>query len=403
MADDLEHLERRAVISGAGQSEIGRRLYRDPLGLTVDACLAAIADAGLTPADIDGLSTYPGGGGGPQGFNGAGLTEVHDALRLNLNWFSGGLERPGQLGAVIDACLAVACGLATHVLCYRSVWEGSAQGEKGRAAVMPGGSNRAAPPRAEGFMEWTLPFGAPSAAPWIAMFAQRHFHEFGTTREQLGQIALNARKNAALNPNAIYRDPMTMDDYLSARMIATPFCLYDCDVPCDGATAVIVSRVDTAPDLRRPPIQVEAVGTALHGRPSWDQFDDLTTMACRDAGAHLWSRTDIKPSDVQLAEMYDGFSFIALAWIEAMRFCGKGEAGPFLEGGRNIALDGVLPLNTNGGQLSSGRLHGFGFLHEACVQLWGEAGDRQVPDDPEVGVACAGGGPLAGAMLLTRR
>jgi acetyl-CoA acetyltransferase len=403
VADDLEHLERRAVISGAGQSDVGRRLFRDPLELTVDACLAAIADAGLTPADIDGLSTYPGGSAGPQGFNGAGLMEVHDALRLNLNWFSGGLERPGQLAAVIDACLAVACGLATHVLCYRSVWEGSAQGTGGRAAVMPGGSNRAAPPRAEGFMEWTLPFGAPSAAPWIAMFAQRHFHEYGTTREQLAQIALNARKNAALNPKGIYRDPMTMDDYLAARMIASPFCLFDCDVPCDGATAVIVSRVDTAPDLRRPPIQVEAVGTALHGRPSWDQFDDLTTMACRDAGAQLWTRTDLKPSDVQLAEMYDGFSFITLAWLEAMQFCGKGEGGPFIEGGHNIALDGRLPLNTNGGQLSSGRLHGFGFIHEACVQLWGEAGDRQVPNGPEVGVACAGGGPLAGALLLTHR
>jgi acetyl-CoA acetyltransferase len=251
-------------------------------------------------------------------------------------------------------------------------------------------------------MEWTLPFGAPSAAPWIAMFAQRHFHEYGTTREQLAQIALNARKNAALNPKGIYRDPMTMDDYLSARMIATPFCLFDCDVPCDGATAVIVSRAETAPDLRRPPIQVDAVGTALHGRPSWDQFDDLTTMACRDAGAQLWTRTDIKPSDVQLAEMYDGFSFITLAWLEAMQLCGKGEGGPFIEGGHNIALDGRLPLNTNGGQLSSGRLHGFGFIHEACVQLWGEAGDRQVPNGPEVGVACAGGGPLAGAMLLTR-
>ena len=282
---------------------------------------------------------------------------------------------------MIDACLAVACGLATHVLCFRSVWEGSAQGAGGRAAVMPGGENRgsggnaAAPPgrmpRADGIMEWTLPYGAPSAAPWIAMFAQRHFHEYGTTREQLAQIALNARKNAALNPKGIYKDPMTMDDYLSARMISSPFCLFDCDVPCDGGTAMIVSRADTAPDLRKPPIQVEAVGTALHGRPSWDQFDDLATMACRDAGAQLWTRTDLKPSDVQLAEMYDGFSFITMAWLEAMQFCGVGESGPFVEGGQRIALDGQLPLNTNGGQLSSGRLHGFGFLHEACIAALG--------------------------------
>ncbi len=411
--DPNEILERRAVISGAGQSDIGRRLFRDPLELTVDACLAAIADAGLTPEEIDGISTYPGAGGGPKGFSGGGVTDIQDALRLNLNWYSGGLERPGQLGAVIDACLAVACGLATHVLCFRSVWEGSAQGAGGRAAVMPGGESRgeggaaaARPgkaPRADGIMEWTLPYGAPSAAPWIAMFAQRHFHEYGTTREQLAQIALNARKNAALNPKGIYRDPMSMDDYLAARMISSPFCLFDCDIPCDGGTAVIVSRADTAADLRKPPIQVEAVGTAIHGRPSWDQFDDLATMACRDAGAQLWTRTDLTPADVQLAEMYDGFSFITMAWLEAMQFCGVGESGPFVEGGQRIALDGVLPLNTNGGQLSSGRLHGFGFIHEACVQLWGEAGARQVPNDPEVGVACAGGGPLAGALLLTHR
>jgi acetyl-CoA acetyltransferase len=105
---------------------------------------------------------------------------------------------------------------------------------------------------------------------------------------------------------------------------------------------------------------------------------------------------------VQVAELYDGFSFITMAWLEALGFCGKGEAGPFVEGGHNIARDGVLPLNTHGGQLSAGRLHGFGFLHEACVQLWGEAGDRQVPGTPEVGVAGAGGGPLAGSLLLTR-
>ncbi|HEU5301544.1 MAG TPA: thiolase family protein [Acidimicrobiia bacterium] len=394
--------ERRALISGAGQSDIGRRLHRDPLELTLDACLGAIEDAGLTTADIDGISTYPGGMDAPAGFSGAGVTDVHDALRLDLNWWTGGVERPSQLGSVIDACLAVSAGLAKHVLCFRSVAEGSAQGSGGRAAVMPGGGGGGAY-RASGFMEWLLPYSAPSAATWIAMMANRHFYEYGTTREQLAQIALNARKNAALNPNGIYRDPMTMDDYLNARMISYPFCLFDCDVPCDGGTAVIVSRIDTAADLRKAPIQVEAVGTALHGRPSWDQFDDLTTMAMRDAGPQLWGRTDLKPSDVQLAEMYDGFSFITMCWLEAMGFCGKGESGSFVEGGQRIALDGELPLNTNGGQLSSGRLHGYGFIHEACVQLWGEAGDRQVPGDPEVGVACAGGGPMAGALLLTRR
>jgi acetyl-CoA acetyltransferase len=403
VTDANEIIERRACISGAGQSDVGRRLYRDPLELTLDACLAAIDDAGLTVADIDGLSTYP-GNFGPPGFSGGGAYEVMDALRLQCGWYDSGLETSGQLGSVVKACLAVASGLANHVLCFRSVWEGSAQGDKGRAAVMPGGGDGGGGRgfKATGFMQWNLTFSVPSAAVWIALFAQRHFHLYGTTREQLAWIALNGRANAALNPKAIYRDPMTLDDYMSARMISTPFCLYDCDVPCDGATAVVVSRIDRARDLRHPPLRVEAVGTAIRGRPSWDQFDDLSTMANRDAAAQLWTRTDLKPSDVQIAECYDGFSWITLSWLEALGFCGVGEGGPFIEGGGRIARDGQLPLNTHGGQLSAGRLHGYGFLHEAAVQMWGEAGDRQLSRVPEVGVVAAGGGQTCGCLLLVR-
>ncbi len=395
----MEILERKAAVTGIGQSEVARRLERDPLALTVDACLAAIEDAGLDRSDIDGLATYPGAmmGGPASGFSGAGVVEVQDALRLNLDWYTGGIELPGQLGSVVNACMAVATGLARHVLCFRTVWEGSAQRGGPRVGIGAGG-----PRRVSGFMQWTLPYGAASAANWVAMFAQRHFHEYGTTREQLAWIALNARRNAAGNPRAIYRDPLTLDDYLAARTISTPFCLYDCDVPCDGSTAMIVSRMDAARDLRRPPLRVEAVGCALHGRPSWDQFDDLTTMALRDASRMLWQRTDVAPADVDVAELYDGFSFIALAWLEALGFCGQGEGGPFVEGGKRIARDGEIPLNTQGGQLSGGRLHGYGFLHEACVQLWGEGGERQVPGDPRVAVAAAGGGPLGSCILLTR-
>lgn len=393
-----EIMERRAVLSGVGQSDVGRRLDRDPLDLTVEACLEAIEDAGLRREDIDGVATYPGNMDTPSGFSGAGVTEVQDALRLDLNWYAGGMESPGQLGSVANACMAVACGLARHVLCFRTVWEATAQGGGGRSSVTMGGGGSF---RAGGFMQWTLPYGAASAANWIAMMAQRHFHEFGTTREQLAWIALNARRNAGLNPKAIYREPMDLDEYLSVRMISEPLCLYDCDAPADGSTAVIVSATDTAPDLRRPPVQVEALGTAIHGRPSWDQWDDLTTMALRDAAAMVWRRTDLTPADVDVVELYDGFSFITLCWLEALGFCGKGESGAFVEGGGRIALDGELPLNTQGGQLSGGRLHGYGFLHEACLQLWGRGGERQVPGSPEVAVAAAGGGPLGGCLLLT--
>lgn len=395
--------DREVVVSGVGQSDIGRRLHRHPLDLTLDACIDAIDDAGLTRRDIDGIATYPGGVDTPPGFSGVGVTDVQDALRLELGWFSGGIELPGQLGSVVNACLAVRAGLANHVLCFRTVWEGSAQGDKGRAAVTPGGGGGA--PRMGSFMQWTLPYAAPSAANWIGMMASRHFHEFGTTREQLGWIPVTERANAALNPKAIYTEPMTIEDYLGVRMVSWPLGLYDCDVPADGSTAVIVSRADAAPDLRKAPLRVASLGTAIRGRPSWDQWDDLTTMALRDAAAQLWERTSLTPADVDVAELYDGFSFITLCWLEALGFCGKGEGGPFVEGGTRIARDGEVPLNTHGGQLSSGRLHGYGFLHEAATQLWGEAGERQVVRPggraPEVAVAAAGGGPLAGCLLLT--
>jgi acetyl-CoA acetyltransferase len=401
-----EPLERRAVISGIGQSDIGRRLGRSELDLTVEAAQAAIADAGLRREDIDGLSTYPGMGAGTGGFAGPTSPEVQDAMGLSLNWHDGGGEGAGQMRAVISASLAVAAGLARHVLVYRTVTEGSAQGEGGRQGIGGSGGGGGGVPRFGGFMQWSLPFGAVSAANWLAMVAQRRMHEFGLTREQLGAIAVNNRANAGLNPKAIYRDPMSMDDYLAARMITTPLCLFDCDAPCDGSTVVIVSHRDVAGDLDHPAIQINAVGTALRGRPSWDQFDDMTTMAARDAGASMWDRTELKPSDVDTAQLYDGFSILAITWLEALGFCGRGESGPFVEGGANIARDGLLPLNTAGGQLSGGRLHGFGLIHEACVQLRGEGGERQVvrPGGRAVEVAAVanGGGPIAGSMLLTR-
>jgi acetyl-CoA acetyltransferase len=401
----MTDFERRSVISGIGQSDIGRRLNRTGLDLTIDAALEAIADAGLTPADIDGIATYPGGGGGAGvGFSGPGTPEVQDALRLNVSWHTGGIEGAAQLAAVVNAVMAVGAGLARHVLVYRTVTEATEQGSGGRPPMgMAAGGSSGAAPRMGGSMQWNIPFRTYSAANWLALNAHRHFHEFGTTPEQMAMIAINARRNAALNPKAVYRDPMTLEDYFQSRMITSPFRLFDCDAPVDGSTAVIVSAAEHAADVDHPVARVEAVGTALRGRPSWDQFDDMTTMAARDAGAHLWSRTDLTPADVDIAELYDGFSFLTMTWLEALGFCGRGESGPFIEGGTRIALDGELPVNTHGGQLSAGRLHGFGFIHEACLQLRGEAGDRQVTGKRvEVAAVANGGGPIAGAMLLTR-
>lgn len=391
-----ELLGGKAVVTGIGQSEVGRRLGRSGIDLTVEACLRAIADAGLSPDDIDGVATYP-GGGFPAGFSGASAVELHDVLGLRTRWYVGTAETAGQLGPVMDACVAVAMGRANHVVCFRSVWESTAQAGMDRASTFAGTN------RADRGREWTMPYGAPSAANWIAMYAQRYMHEFGLTREQLAQVALTCRANAQKNPAAVYRDPMSMEQYLSARMISTPLCLFDCDVPSDGAVAVIISRRDASNGLPRTPVTVEALGSSLLQRHTWDQREDLTTMAAHDCADSMWAQTSITPAEVDIMELYDGFSYLTLQWIEALGFCAHGGAGRYVEGGHRIALDGERPLNTQGGQLSAGRLHGLGFLHEACLQMWREGGERQVAKDVRVAVAAAGGGPVGGCMLVRLR
>ena len=391
---NTEKFERHVAITGVGMSRVGRRLMRPPLALAVDACLAAVADAGLELDDIDGLSTYPGSGLAAGGHSEGGVTALEEALRIRPTWHNGALETPGQTGSVVAAMLAVAGGLCRHVLCFRTVWEATHTElvRTGRISERGG--------RVGGDMQWRLPFGAMSAANWIGINASQYFHRFGGGRETLGWIALNARANAARNPLAIYREPLTMDDYLGARLVTTPFGLYDCDVPCDGSVAVVVSHVDVARDLAHPPVLVDAVGTQITERVSWDQGTVTHEPQVFGPAAHLWSRTDLRPADVDVAELYDGFTFNCVTWLEALGFCGLGEAPAFLDGGKRIALDGELPLNTHGGQLSAGRTHGFGFLHEAVVQLRGDGGDRQVPE-AEVAVVSNGGGTPGGCLLLT--
>ncbi|WP_405137837.1 thiolase C-terminal domain-containing protein [Nocardia sp. NBC_01388] len=384
-----QKFEDQVALTGVGMSEIGRRLMVPPLQLTVRACERAVADAGLTMDDIDGLSSYP-GGGNMGGFGEGGVTALEAALGIRPTWHNGGIETFGPGGSVIAAMLAVAGGLARHVICFRTVWEATFNELMRSGRITPSGG------RTTG---WMAPFGATSAAHTLAQNAQRHFHRYGTTRESLGWIALNQRANAELNPTAVYRNPMTMEDYLAARTITTPFGLYDCDVPCDGAVAVIVSAVDAAQDLPKPPVLVEAVGTQIIERIEWDQSTLTHEPQVLGPAAHLWTRTTLRPSDVDIAELYDGFTFNCLSWIEALGFCGIGEARDFLEGGKNIARDGLLPLNTHGGQLSHGRTHGMGLLHEAVTQLRGEAGDRQVPG-ARVGVVSSGGLTPGGAILL---
>jgi acetyl-CoA acetyltransferase len=326
------------------------------------------------------------------GMSEGGVTAVEEALRIHPTWINGGFELPGPGGSLIAAMQAVANGLCRHVLCFRTVWEST-------FAAM--GLRVPAPGRAAGGSQWRAPFGAVSPANWIGVNANQYLHRYGATRELLGMIAVNARTGAGRNPQAIYRDPMTMDDYFAARPITSPFGLYDCDVPCDASIAVVVSAADVAADLPHPAIRIEAVGTQIAERVSWDQGTITHEPQVLGQAAHLWTRTGLRPADVDLALLYDGFTFNAVSWLEGLGFCGLGEAQDWLDGGRRIALGGELPVNPHGGQLSEGRTHGFGFLREAIVQLRGDAGERQVAE-ARTAVVTSGGGTPSGVLLLQR-
>lgn len=378
--------ESKVALTGVGMSRIGRRLGANPLVLTVEACKAAMADAGLESGDIDGICAYPGSSGLP-GISSGGVRALEQVMQINPVWHCGAQEVPGQAGTVITAMMAVASGLCRHVLCFTNF------GQSARPAA------RATGERVSGELAWQLPFGAASPANWIALCAAHYMARFGASREMLGWIAINARANAARNPDAIYTTPLTMDDYLNARMIASPFGLYDCDVPCDGAVACIVSAAETAPDLRQKPVWIEAVGQQMTERQSWDQGTISHQPNVFGPAAHMWSRTDLSPADVDVALLYDGFTFNAISWLEALGFCGIGEAADFVAGGQRIALDGQLPLNPHGGHLSAGRTNGYGNIVEAALQLRGMAGARQV-QQARTAVVTIGGGIPAGAMLL---
>ena len=384
---------REAYISGIGQSETGVRLKRHPLLLTVDAIKEALAEAGLAIEQIDGVFTYPGKMHAFLGFSPVSSDDVIEALGIKSKWHMGAGEQPAQLAAIASAAMAVRQGLCRHVICFRTVYEAAghvaARGVSTPQARLRG-RNVAVDQSLLGVFRQLL----------IAQYAMRHMHRYGMTREQLAQIALNASRNAMLNPRAraITKELLTLDKYMSARMVTTPFCLYDCDRFTDASTAIIVSAAEALGEVKCEPVRIAAMSGSVD-RYSWDQVE---WPASYETGADLWKRTDYKPKDVDTVQFYDGFAFLPLTWLEGLGFCGRGEAHRFIEGGHRIARDGELPMNTHGGQLGSGRLHGFGFAHEAVSQLRKKAGARQIPGDPKVAIATSGGGPMAAALLLAK-
>jgi acetyl-CoA acetyltransferase len=389
------HAEKQVCISGAAQSEVGRPSSRSAMQLTLDACHAAVAQAGLTMDQIEGIGTYPGkipeaGGIGP-----VGTTEAAFALGIKPYYVISSGDGHSHLGPIIAAIMAIANGLARHVLVFRSLAQATARLTSRQSTLLSGGASRA-----QGNNAWSVPFGAASPVNTFALFAQAYFDKYGATSEQLGWIAVNGRRRAMQNPNAIYRKPLGIDDYLASRVISSPLRLYDCDSHIDGATAIVLSHKDAAKDLKTPPLHIESIGMSLGGLGAGVFQGDFTRWGADRSGEVLWSRTDLKPGDVDCAQIYDGFSIHVLLWLESLGLVGRGEAARFVEGGTRIDLDGQLPLNTGGGQLSAGRFHGYGHIHEACVQLWGLAGERQVQDARTAMVACGGYG--FGAMLLRR-
>jgi acetyl-CoA acetyltransferase len=374
---------RDVAIAGIGTSEIARSVDRTVGALTIEACLAALADAGLGPNDVDGMATYP------AGYDSVACFYVVDSLGIpRLDWFedlSGWM--PAAVTPVIAAADAVARGACETALVFRSV--------KRNKARPPG---IGADGRVGGDMQFRAPYGDTMTSQWLAMWARRHMHTYGTTEEHLGRFAVSCRDHATRNPRAPLRDPITLDDYFSSRIVTTPFRLLDCDFPVDGAGAAVLTTLERARDLPRPPAVIKGGVFATGPRPDWDQWHDLTHMASRYAAEHLWAQSGLTPADVDVAEVYDGFSWLALCWLEDMGFCPKGEGGPFVADG-NTALGGHLPTNTHGGSLSGGRLHAITHVVEAVEQVRGEAGARQV-DGAEVAVVTAGGGTMAGALLI---
>src|SRR5215218_568165 len=335
-------LERDAIISGIGMSTIGRRNGIAGIDMTAASSLAAIADAGLQVGDIDGITTM---GDTP-------LAQAASRLGIEPAWTGGGFDTGGLLSPVMSALWAVGSRKARHVLVYRTVQMMGGTILPARSSDDAGSDGGEEGGRELPTVDWIGPLltmHAYSASNWIAMHCRKHMDLYGTTKEQLGWLALNSRRNAALNPAAAYRDPMSLDDYLSARMISDPLGLYDCDVPVDGSIAVVISHPDHASGCPNPVVRVDAIGGAT-GAGAWDQRPDYPKMASVDAAAEMWSRSTLTAADIDVAELYDGFTFLTLVWLEALGLCGEGESGPFVEGAERIALSGELPLNTYGGQ-----------------------------------------------------
>lgn len=386
----------RVAIVGVGYSDVGRDTGLSYKELTIQSVLAAMADAGMRPRDIDGISLRSFGEPEPWGEppdSAMGERQAADMFGMTpINWFNSTQSTFADLAA--SAMAAVRAGF-----CHTCVVVHPCRTNRPKKApgAAPAGPPRAMPP-VPGDFQFALPFGAPGPGMVAGLTMQRHMQLYGTTEEQFALQMVAQRRHASMNERALFRDPITVDDYLASRWISRPVRLLDCDYPCDTSGAIIVTTEERAADWRRKPVFVEAAAMAAVDSLTWEYLENILEGAMVPCARKLWSQTDLRPSDVDCAELYDGFSVIALSWMEALGFCGPGEAGPFIAEG-NTALGGSLPVNTDGGVCNVGRHHGSSHCIEAVRQLRGECGERQVPD-VEVAVYTTADGPYGHAVLL---
>jgi len=362
----------KTAIVGIGYSEITRRTQK-PLGLlAIDACQGAIEDAGLNPAQIDGLTTYPespyAGAGSRDGIDVVSVMYLvnHLPLAADIRWYAQ-IETGMIASPIIEAANALIASACDYVLVWRAMH---------RPGPRVAGSGAAS---ALGVAQFMAPWGCNTIVQWHALAWQRYMHRYGATREALAALALNSRRNANLNPRAFfYSQPMAREDYFNSRWIAQPLCLYDCDVPVDGCVALVITTAERARDLKNPPAYIAGWGQNTARRRTLLHYALDDYMECGGSLAKkLWASSGLGPGDINAAELYDGFNPSTLYWVEAAGFCKQGEGGSFVQGGR-IALEGELPVNTFGGSLSEGRMHGMGHIAEAVRQVTNRAEKRQL-------------------------
>ncbi|HKH03771.1 MAG TPA: hypothetical protein VKA65_01305 [Acidimicrobiales bacterium] len=397
--DGWEHRDRCAIV-GIGATDFSRNSGRSDLTLATQASLAAIEDAGLTIGDIDGIVRCD-------------LDQVkHQDLAESLGideltyWGETGPGGAAPCAQVAQAVAAIESGQATSVLVFRALngRSGRRYGQADPARAGDGAGTEVVGGNVS-WDEWFMPHGLLTPGQAFALLAQRHMAEYGTTSEQLGAIALACRERANANPAAQMHDrKLSLDDYLAGRMISAPLRLFDFCLETDGACAVVVTSTERARDLRRKPALIRAVAQA--GMPrgqGGDMFpvlmrESVTTLPARHVADLLYRRAGIGPEDVDVAQLYDCFTITVLMELEDWGFCAKGEGGPFVAGG-GIGMEGTIPVNTGGGHLSEGYIHGMNHVVEGVRQVRGES-TSQVPGAETCLVACT---PLPpGSAILLR-